>query len=121
MAVFNKRDNQSISSSETTILAHGATIKGTLEFETRLHVDGEIQGEIASKDFVIVGKSGKIYGDIQAKKLIVNGFVEGNAKCESVELLKGSVFDGKISTKELMVEAKAIFNGESTIIQEKEE
>jgi len=120
MGVFNKHDQQSISSSETTIIANGAKIEGILKFETRLHIDGEIQGEVISQSIVTVGNKGKIYGNIKAKKLILNGFIEGSVECDSVELLEGSIFQGKIITKELMVEAKAVFNGESLIIQEKE-
>ncbi len=120
MGVFNKHDQKPISSSETTIVATGAKIEGVFNCETRLHIDGEIQGEIFSQSIVTVGNAGKVYGSIKAKKLILNGFVEGSVECDSVELLKGSVLKGKVSAKELMVEAKAVFNGESSIIQEKE-
>lgn len=115
MGVFNKDNEQSVSSSETTIVARGALIDGTFECNSRLHVDGEIKGQINSKSIVTIGKNGKISGDIIANRLVVNGLFEGNADCEGVEVLEGGTFLGKVLSKELMIEAKAHFEGESKI------
>jgi len=113
MGVFNKHEQQSISSSETTIIAGGTKIEGVLNCTTRIHIDGEVRGEIISESMVTIGKKGKFYGNIKAKKLILNGFIEGGADCDSIELLVGSIFKGKIFSKELMIEAEALFDGQS--------
>ncbi len=118
MGVFNKHDKQPISSSETTIIANGTKMKGVFNCETRLHIDGEIEGEIVSKSIVTIGTKGKFYGKIMAKKLILNGFIEGSIDCDSIELLRGSIFKGQLTSKELMVEAKAIFDGQSIMKQD---
>ena len=83
-----------------------------------MHVDGEIKGEVHSKNIVIIGKQGKVFGKIEASKLIVNGLFEGDAICNSIELLKGGTLRGKILSKDLMIEAKAIFEGQSSILKE---
>ncbi|MFK5881194.1 MAG: polymer-forming cytoskeletal protein [Sulfurospirillum sp.] len=119
MGVFNKHDQQSISSSETTIIAKGAKINGILNCETRLHIDGEVEGEIVSKSIVTIGNKGRFYGKIKAAKLILNGFLEGSADCGSIELLGGSIFNGQTTSKELMIEAKATFDGQSIMKQDK--
>jgi len=80
-----------------------------------LHVDGEIIGKILSDSIVIIGKQGKINGEINASRLIINGLFEGNANCDNVEVLEGGKFLGKVIAKELVIEAKAIFEGESKI------
>jgi len=54
MAIFNKDNEQSVSSSETTIVARGATIDGVFECHSRLHVDGEVKGQINSKSIVTI-------------------------------------------------------------------
>ena len=115
MGIFDKHEQQSISSSETTIIAGGTKIEGILSCATRIHIDGEVRGEIISGSMVTVGKKGKFYGNIKAKKLLLNGFLEGGADCDSIELLCGSVCKGKIISKELMVEAEAFFDGQSTM------
>jgi len=117
MGVFSKHDQQSFSDSETTIVASGAKVEGIFNCQSRLHVDGEVKGEINSKNIVTIGKQGKVFGKIEASKLIINGLFEGDAVCDSIELLKGGTLRGKIVSKDLMIETKAIFEGESKIKQ----
>ncbi|NCD13054.1 MAG: polymer-forming cytoskeletal protein [Epsilonproteobacteria bacterium] len=78
-------------------------------------MDGEIIGKVLSDSIVTIGKQGRISGEIHASRLIVNGLFEGNADCENVEVLEGGKFLGKVFSKELVIEAKAIFEGESKI------
>lgn len=115
MAIFDKSSTKSPSSSETTIVASGAKIDGVFNCTSRLHVDGEISGEIHSKSIVTIGKGGKINGDVVANRLIVNGLFEGSADCDGIEVLAGGKFSGKALSKELIIEAKAQFEGESKI------
>lgn len=120
MAIFNKTDADTPASSETTIIASGAKIDGVFNCHSRLHVDGEVNGQIHSKSIVTIGKGGKISGEITANRLIVNGLFEGDANCDGVEVLAGGKFLGKVISKELMIEAKAQFEGESKIKRENE-
>lgn len=115
MAIFTKDNEHSVSASETTIIARGATIDGIFECHSRLHVDGEVKGKINSNNIVTIGKNGKVSGDISANRLVVNGMFEGNANCDGVEVLEGGTFLGTVLSKELMIEAKAHFEGESKI------
>ena len=120
MAIFDKSNAKSPASSETTIIASGAKINGVFNCTSRFHVDGEVTGEVHSKSIVTIGKGGKINGDITANRLIVNGLFEGNAQCDGVEILAGGKFLGNIISKELMIEAKAVFEGESKIKRDNE-
>lgn len=115
MAIFDKHDNRSVSTSETTVIASGAKINGDFHFTSRLHVDGEIEGKIISTNVVIIGKKGVIKGELQADKLVVNGEFEGSADCSYVEVLAGGKFVGNVLSKELMIESKAYFQGQSNI------
>ncbi|MBE0496028.1 MAG: polymer-forming cytoskeletal protein [Campylobacterales bacterium] len=115
MAIFTKDDNRSISSSETTLVAVGATIKGEFTLESRLHVDGELEGNIHSSSVVVIGKKGRVKGELKAEKLVVNGEFEGSADCSYVEVLAGGRFIGNVLSKELMIESKAYFQGQSNI------
>ena len=120
MAIFNKTNAESPASSETTIIASGAKIDGVFNCTSRLHVDGEVTGEVHSKSTVTIGKDGKINGSITANRLIVNGHFEGDADCEGVEVLAGGKFLGKVVSKEFAIEAKAQFEGESKIKRDNE-
>jgi cytoskeletal protein CcmA (bactofilin family) len=115
MAIFTKDDGRSISSSETTLIAVGANIKGEFVLESRLHVDGELEGTIESTSVIVIGKKGRVKGDLKAEKLVVNGEFEGSADCSYVEVLAGGRFIGNVLSKELMIESKAYFQGQSNI------
>lgn len=115
MAIFNKDNERPASASETTIIAGGAKVDGVFNCNSRLHVDGIITGQINSKSIVTIGKSGKISGEVIANRLIINGLFEGDANCDIVEVLAGGKLLGKVLSKELMIEAKAEFEGESKI------
>jgi cytoskeletal protein CcmA (bactofilin family) len=122
MAIFNKDVKQSVSASETTVVASGAKIDGVLNLECKLHIDGEVSGQVNSNNIVTIGKSGVLKAELKAHKLIVSGFFEGNADCDSIEILAGGKYLGKILARELMIESKGQFEGESKIKKsEKEE
>lgn len=115
MAIFNKNDDGSVPASETTIIAAGASIKGEFSFDSMLHVDGAIEGNINSKSIIIIGRRGSVKGELKSEKLVINGSFEGNADCTNVEILAGGVFTGNVVSKELMIEGKAKFEGNSSI------
>ena len=87
MGIFDKADQRTVSASETTIVASGAKIEGLFNCQTRLHVDGEIIGKVLSDSIVIIGKQGKISGEINASRLIINGLFEGNANCDNIAMI----------------------------------
>ncbi len=64
---------------------------------------------------IVIGKKGRIKGDLKAEKLVVNGEFEGSADCSYVEVLASGRFIGNVLSKELMIESKAYFQGQSNI------
>lgn len=113
MAIFTKTDAPSPTSSETTIIASGANIKGDFNIKTRLHVDGVIEGQINSNSVVVVGRKGVVKGNLKSEKLIINGQFYGNADCSSIEILESGKLIGDIVSEILVIEPKAIFEGHS--------
>jgi cytoskeletal protein CcmA (bactofilin family) len=118
MAIFNNGDSPSAScktDSNTTIITAGAKIKGEIDLSCNLYIDGELEGSIHSTKEVNVGKSGHVSGNIQADRLIVQGFIEGGVEANRVEIKAGGRMSGEITSKELIIEAKGIFEGNSVV------
>jgi len=115
MAIFNKGDQPTTQSSETSIVASGAKIEGTVTIESKLHIDGEINGQIFSNNVVTIGKTGRFKGDMRAYKLIVSGHFEGTVDSDTVEILENGTIIGKVLSRDFMIESKAHFEGESKI------
>ena len=117
MAIFNK-NNLNPSVSETTVISAGARIEGQFYFDSMLHVDGELNGEIRSQSVVVIGKSGVIKGRLVADKIVVNGIFEGELDANNLEILMGGLVNGNIIIKEFAIENGGRFIGNSKIKDE---
>lgn len=116
MAIFvsdNKQLDGLASSGRATIIAQGTKIKGEINTDCRLHIDGEFEGNIYSKDTVMVGKSGLVRGDVQAACLIVSGRFIGQVTSNVLEIKPQGRVEGVVATAEFVIERKGIFMGES--------
>jgi cytoskeletal protein CcmA (bactofilin family) len=116
MAIFNHSNNTSKSSAtntNTTIITQGTQIKGEINLSCKLYIDGHFDGDIISSQEVNVGKNGIVNGKIFAQRVIIQGQVDGNVSASVVELKADSVLKGTIESQELIIEAKAIFEGNS--------
>jgi cytoskeletal protein CcmA (bactofilin family) len=86
--------------------------KGYLHFEGTVRIDGKLEGEIVSKDILIVGEGANIKGDIKVQKVICGGNVTGTIESsEAVQLVKPSNVHADIKTPVLSIEEGVIFNG----------
>ncbi len=102
-----------------TFIGANSDFKGDLIIKGTLRIDGIITGNV-NADWVVLGETGLITGDLTAKRIIVGGRVEGNLKAQEVVEIKskGKVF-GDILTKKLSVAEGGGCNGR--IEMEKEE
>jgi len=80
-----------------------------------LYVDGKFEGTISSQNEINVGKHGHIKGDLTAKRLVVQGFIEGTINAERVEIKAAGRVSGTIESSELVIESKGIFEGNSIV------
>ncbi|CAM3974595.1 hypothetical protein CAHE111092_00670 [Campylobacter hepaticus] len=80
-----------------------------------LHVDGELSGVIHSESIVVIGKNGNLKGELQADKIVVNGYFEGQLEASSLEILSGGVVNGDIIIQKISIENGGRFNGTSRI------
>ena len=62
-----------------------------------------------------IGKNGHIKGTIAADRLIVQGYVEGTIDARAVEIKANGRVSGEISSSELIIESKGVFEGNSII------
>lgn len=104
-----------------TIIGMESTVRGELAITGTVRIDGTIEGDIDA-DFVVVGESGRILGNIRSRGTVVGGRVEGNIDSSETVELKGSarVF-GEIRTAKLVMSEGALFDGLSCMKQKAEE
>lgn len=88
-------------------------VKGAVEAAEDMLVEGRIEGSIKhTADRLIVGVSGVVNADIDAKNLVVEGTVEGNiVGSESVVIKESADVRGNIYTARISIADGAQFSG----------
>ncbi len=95
-----------------TLIGHGTTLDGTLNVSSSMRVDGKIIGKVSCSDSLLVGKTGVLEASVKVKNATVGGRVEGDIEASEVVVLEGnSAVIGNVTTKKLIIEEGAVFNG----------
>ncbi|NTX05972.1 bactofilin BacM [Myxococcus sp. CA051A] len=110
-----KREEESVSqrSGEVhTLLGKGSEFEGKLTFEGQVRIDGKFQGQIITKDVLVIGDGAKVNAEIQAGTVIINGQVEGNVKAtQIIELKTPGRVKGNLETPSLSMDRGVVFEG----------
>jgi len=93
-----------------SILSEGLNIDGNITAEGKIRIDGTVNGNVKG-NFVILGQSSKITGNVEAEKLVAMGEIKGNVKSETAEIKSSAKISGDILVKELSVEPGASVEG----------
>jgi len=139
--MFNKKESMPFKASNASptinLINSGTIITGEINSNGDVRTDGQLKGTINTKGKVVIGKKGKVEGEINCSNADISG--EVNAKTNVSQLLSlkatakfsgdivinklaiepGASFTGKCSMGESVV--KDIKDGEKTQIQEKQE
>lgn len=96
----------------TNILSKGTRINGKLKVEGSIHIDGTVEGNIDVTESLIIGKTGRIQGEIHTRDCFSGGRIEGNLYSDGrVEFKSGAMLKGDLKCKQLVIEEGVIFDG----------
>lgn len=94
------------------IIGNGTIIKGEVESNGDIRVDGKVIGTLKSNGKVVLGQNGSIEGDMYCKHADLSGRINGKMFVEELTSLKStSRVEGELTTKQLYIEIGAIFTG----------
>ncbi len=97
-------------------LGEGTSFNGNLTFEGTVRVDGKLEGEIFTKDTLVIGETATVKASIRAGMIIISGTVQGNITAEKkVELHASARLYGNISTPLLSIAEGVVFEGSCTM------
>lgn len=95
-----------------TLVGHGTTIEGTFNISSSIRIDGKITGHVTCSENLLVGKTGVLDASVKVKSATIGGKVKGDIEASEVVVLEGNcTMDGDVTTKKLIIEEGAIFNG----------
>ncbi|HEY1271834.1 MAG TPA: polymer-forming cytoskeletal protein [Terriglobales bacterium] len=98
---------------EMANIGKSVVIKGELSGSEDLFIDGQVDGTIELKgNRLIVGPSGRIKANVNARSVVVQGRLEGNVQAsDRVDLKQSAVVMGDIATQRISIEEGAYFKG----------
>lgn len=94
-------------------IGQSVTIKGTLVGKEDLTIDGKVEGKIQLEEHMLtIGEHGIIQADVQAKNIVINGKLEGNASADDkVEISAAGSVQGDIRAPRVAILDGATFKG----------
>ncbi|MDE6607897.1 MAG: polymer-forming cytoskeletal protein [Lachnospiraceae bacterium] len=113
--MLSKKSNVTLENSNLkvgTIVGEGAIFQGNLVVKDTVRVDGEVKGDVKTESVLIIGSKGRIDGNIEADTIFAGGLVKGDLRAKSKTEISptGKIF-GDITTKTLVIDENAVFQG----------
>lgn len=103
-------------------LGEGTSFKGALTFEGTVRIDGKLEGEIFTKDTLVIGEAAQVSAAIHAGVVVISGTVHGNITAErKIDIHASGRLFGNISTPTLVIEEGVVFEGGCTMGQRAEQ
>ncbi len=94
------------------LLGEGTSFNGTMNVKGSIRIDGECEGKFNVLDTLVVGKPGRVKGEVRAKQAVIGGKVEGKLFATNrVEFQAGASIEGDLVCKLLVIEEGATFDG----------
>jgi cytoskeletal protein CcmA (bactofilin family) len=87
------------------------TLEGSLNAKTDIRIDGIVKGNVQTTGKVILGKEGKVDGEVSCTNAEIEGHFKGKITVSGILSLKSnSNLEGEVLTHKLIVESGATFN-----------
>src|SRR3954462_11296703 len=84
-------------SSGYSVINDRLTIRGELDTDGTVRVDGRVEGASHRAGILIVGAGGHVVGDVEARDVVVAGTIQGNVRATGrLEIEAGAAVLGEI-------------------------
>ena len=94
------------------VIVEGSKVIGDMITESNLRIDGEVKGNVTVAAKIVIGKNGRIDGNLTCGSADIEGIVDGLIKTEGLLALRSTAqIKGEITTSKLQVEEGANFSG----------
>ena len=119
---LNLRLLEKAQKADTTAIFEGISVKGNIKGSHNLFLNGEFEGAIDITALLLVGKTGKLKGEVKARYIIIEGEAEGKiAAEEKVELRDTGKYRGEIFAPAIMISDNAFFDGTVKMMKEEQD
>lgn len=104
-----------------SLISSGVEIKGDINSQGSIRIDGQVEGNINIKGDLILGEKGKIKGEVKAENIIIAGKLEGRATAGTrFEIAATGSITGDINATTLIIDEGGTLDGNSRMTRTKE-
>ena len=109
---MNKKEPPAARGEIKAFLGEGTDFKGILTFEGTVRIDGKLEGEVYTKDTLIVGESAVVNAEINVHTIVISGVVRGNISATGkTEVHRPGKLFGNVKTPSIFIEEGVVFEG----------
>lgn len=95
-----------------TIIGSATIVKGSIQGEGALHVEGQIEGDVSLAGELVVDQGGLVKADIEVESALILGAVLGNIQAsKTVKIAAGGRVIGDIKAPRVVLEDGSSFKG----------
>src|SRR5437879_2976836 len=89
------------------------TIRGNIDTDGTVRVDGRIEGAVHRAGTIIVGVGGVVIGDVEAREVVVAGNIRGNVHARGrIEIESGAAVHGDIRASAMLLREGGAVDGQ---------
>jgi cytoskeletal protein CcmA (bactofilin family) len=115
MTLFSGRSSSS-SAIGFSVIDQQMVVRGEINTQGGVRVDGRLEGREQKADTLIVGSTGVVTGDVEAREVIVAGTIEGNIIADGrVEIKATACVRGDIRTTAMLLHEGGVIDGHVTV------
>ena len=107
------KENEQIEYGVVNVIANGTQLEGNIVTNGDLRVDGIVKGNIVSKAKVIVGREGRVEGNITCSNIEIEGHINAESLNVSnlISMKATANMTGNIAAGKIAIEPGAEFSG----------
>jgi cytoskeletal protein CcmA (bactofilin family) len=119
---MNRKETTASRGEIKAFLGEGTDFKGILTFEGTVRIDGQMEGEIFTKDTLIIGETAAVNAEINVNNIAISGVVRGNINATGkIEVHRPGKLFGNVKTPSLFIEEGVIFEGNCSMAKNAEQ
>ncbi len=104
-----------------TVIGVDTFLKGDIQGESIIRIDGTIEGNLNIKQGIILGEKSKIIGNIESDYVIIHGQIKGNINSKELIIKSSGNVNGDIITDIIEIEMGGKYSGNLKINTEQQQ
>ena len=101
-------------------IVEGTSIKGDIQSDSNIRIDGKVEGTITTKGRLVIGKNGHIEGQVICQDADIEGTLNGKITVDHLLTLKSTAkLTGDVLTNKLAIDPGAVLDGTCNMAKDK--